>query len=616
MSPEHLSQWADGEPELRSSGGNLLANAPNLTQKERFFMSRNRSLLYRFRLPLKLFGVLLICGAMLAGALLLTKLGPQKVASGKVELEYDEAAGDALLLEIQRNEDEFRMLAEQRAPTEEDFATLEKAIDGLTEYIEMRGGVHSESRKRREALYDLRDELRGQVIYEKSMELERQAESTLEAGDTEEARRLLERALFMQRNLNEQYDRASYSDTRRMTRLNRRVEQLTAKPLHEQSLKAEADAEQAIAEEDFDRAKMLLAESIELQKQLNLKYRTLQYANVQRMAQLEQELASLKSSDIYERINQYREAGENAEADGEYSIAAEAYQNAFRLQRQLNKDFPQSRFAGVRLVEELQAKQENALSRDLGDGIKAEMALLDKAIRERTVWKAVEIIRALEPKVRQFTEQFPRSTILGDNALLKMQYLEAMQDDIGFLQDRIYGQLLFIDGVEGWRMLRTEVSQALYMSVMLKANPSRQVGDRLPVDSVNWDDASSFTQRVSWLLGHPVRLPNEDEFYAALGSLRYVNLAESSWNLENGGGKTHEIATRKPNGQGYYDLLGNVAEWLQSDSLPGEGEAYVAGGSVDTSVDQLMEKPVEISNRRMRNRFAGFRIVVNLPEDS
>ncbi|GHB99659.1 formylglycine-generating enzyme family protein [Cerasicoccus arenae] len=578
-------------------------------------MDRNQSFFYRFRLPFKLLGVFILAISFLVGAYYLTKLGPKKINPNAVYEKFDEAAGNKLLLETQEKEDEFRMRAEQRPPSEDDFVMLDEAIDGLSEYIAMRGGFHRESVDRREALYKLRDNYRGDVLYEESVQLENQSNEQKVAGNSKEALRILERALYVQRSLNERYSRSKYKDARRLTRLSREVDQLTALPLFEESEAAENAALQSIEDENYGRAKLLYGKSIELQKDLNLRFRGLQYADVQRLARLEQELSSLESSDIHIEIEEYREAGQKEEAEGNFAGAAESYQNAFRLQRQLNKDFPQSRFSGVRLAEELQSLRENALSRDLGDGIKAEMARLDEALKDRTAWKAIEIIRTLYPKVQQFSEQFPRSTILGKNALLKLQYLSAIEDDIGFLQDRIYGQLLPIEGVDGWRMLRTEVSQALYMSVMLKANPSRHVGDLLPVDSGNWDDAHNFGERVSWLTGQEVRLPTEDEFFAALGSLRYVDLRETSWNLENGDGVTHEIATLKPNAQGFCDLLGNVAEWLQSNSLPGDGEAYIAGGSVETSLDDLAEKPVEISNRRMRNRYAGFRIVVHMPEE-
>ncbi|WP_309398066.1 formylglycine-generating enzyme family protein [Cerasicoccus maritimus] len=576
-------------------------------------MSRNRSFLYRFRLPLKLFGVIILTGVCLTGAFYLTKLGPGKVDRGNVYMEFDEVEGNKLLELSQQKEEYFRNRAEQRAPTEEDYAALDEAIKALSDYLDMRGGHHTSTSERREELYALRDNYRGKVLYEESLLLEDQCEGFEESGQFDEALKAISRATFLQRKLNETYDRSPNNDKRRVTRLQRKVDQLTAKPLYEDSVQAEDDAKQALAAEDFDRAKLFYQRAIELQTDLNMRFRGLQFANVQRVTALEQELSSLESSDLYERIGDYRAAAEEAEAKEDYAAAAEAYQNAFRLQRELNREFPQSRFAGALVADELQGLRENALSRNLGDGILEEMQRLDEALRERTAWRAIEIIRALYPKVQQFTEQFPRSTILGEDALLKMQYLSAIEDDIGFLQDRIYGQLLSIEGNEDWRMLRTEVSQALYMSVMLKANPSRHVGDLLPVDSCNWDEAKDFCQRVSWILGHDVRLPNEDEFYAAIGSLRYVNLREVSWNLENADGVTHEIGKLKPNGQGFCDLLGNVAEWLESGALPGEGEAYIGGGSVETPIDILIDVPVEISNRRMRNRFAGFRFVVYLP---
>lgn len=560
-------------------------------------------------------GASLLAAALFTGAYYLTKLGPKKIDPSNISVEYDEVAADELLLDIQRKEERFRLLAEQRPPTDEDFKMLDEAINGLTEYISMRGGSHGASNERREDLYDLRDEYRGKALYEQSVALELESNNAKDAGNSEEALRLLERSVYLQRQLNERFPRSKRNDTRRLTRLGREVELLTAKPIYDRSIAAEEAANKELDAENFDQAKRKYAEAIDLQTELNLRFRSLQYADIRRLSRLEQELASLESSDLYERIQDYISAAKSQEEQGNYAATAENYQNAFRLQRQLNQDFPKSRFAAVRLTDELQAKRENALSRDLGDGIKADMQQLDQALRERTVWRAIEIIRTLYPKVQQFNEQFPRSTFLGQDALLKMQYLSAVEDDISFLQDRLHGQLLPVEGVKGWRMLRTEVSQALYMSVMLKANPSRHVGDTLPVDSGNWEDATSFAQRVSWLLGYPARLPTEDEFYAAVGSLRYVDLREVSWCQENAGGVTHEIATKKPNGQGFHDLLGNVSEWLLSESLPGEGEAYVAGGSVETPVDDLADKPVEISNRRMRNRFAGFRIVVELPEE-
>ncbi|MEO0795835.1 MAG: SUMF1/EgtB/PvdO family nonheme iron enzyme [Verrucomicrobiota bacterium] len=570
---------------------------------------------YRYRIPFKVFGVVCLAAVLLTGSFYLSKLGPKKVDPTQINYEFDEATANDVLAQSEKDEETFRTRAEQRPPTADDFALLKAAIDGQRKYLEMRGGFHEPSRVRLEELLEVLDEYKAREIYEESLQLENESRRLVEEGKAEEGLKTLERALFLQRRINENFSLSSLSDPRRYTRLSREVQFLTAKPLYEESVKLEGEADAAVDEEKFGRAKLLLRESISLQKELNMEFRSLQFADIRRLSGLQEKLASLESSDIYEQIVNLRKTASDAEKTGDFDIAAEAYQNAYRLQRKLNDEFPDSRFAGARLVEELQNLRENALSRELGEEIITDMARLDEALEGRTIWQAVEILRTLYPKVQQFTEQFPRSTILGENALLKLQYLSAIEDDLSFLQDRIYGQLLYIDGVEDWRMLRTEVSQALYMSVMLNANPSRRKGELLPVESGTWDDATAFAERISWILGRPCRLPTQDEYYAALGSLRYVDLRKASWNLENSDGVTHDVATKEPNNQGYHDLLGNVAEWLFSQSL-GEGEGYLAGGSIETSIDEMANVPMQIINRRTRNRSAGFRIVVQITNEN
>ncbi|MGE9297258.1 MAG: formylglycine-generating enzyme family protein [Puniceicoccales bacterium] len=576
---------------------------------------RDHGFFYRFRKPIKALGLLILAAVVLTGAFFLSKLGPRPMNPDAEIVEFDEVKGAELMERSQHLENQFRERAVQRQPLESDYKLLDQAIEALNEYLVLRGGYHFPTQEKRDELYTLRDEYQARAFDAEIRLLVDQSAEAAEAGENEDALRKLERAHYLQDQINKRFDRSSYVNPQRLTQLKRDVEKMKAKPIFEESLATEAEAKVALEEENFGRAKLLMQRAIDLQKTINMEYRSLQYADVRRLAELQQQLASLESSEDYERILVLKEEGKQSEAAGNYAEAAEAYQRAFRIQRQLNIDFASSQFAGSRNLDELQALRENALSRDLGDDILAEMEKLDAALRERRVAPAIEIIRVLYPTVQQFTEQFPRSEILDENSLLKLQYLSAIEQEISFLQDRIYGQLLPIDGVDGWRMLNTEVAQVLYETVMLNANPSRNQGPRLPVDSGSWSDASDFAERVGWLLGRPARLPNQQEYYAALGSLRYVNLAEASWNLENSDGLTHDIGTKAPNSQGFHDLLGNVAEWLQSDSLPGDGEGYLAGGSAETSIDELAEVPLEITNRRTRNRYAGFRFVVNFSDE-
>ena len=118
----------------------------------------------------------------------------------------------------------------------------------------------------------------------------------------------------------------------------------------------------------------------------------------------------------------------------------------------------------------------------------------------------------------------------------------------------------------------TEVTQALWETVM-GSNPSSNKNDAmLPVENMIWDDCLEFATKLSRLTGRNFRLPTEAEWeFAARGgnkSQGYTyagsnNLDEVAWYQSNSGSKTHIVATKAPNELGLYDMSGNVFEWIQ-----------------------------------------------------
>ena len=114
----------------------------------------------------------------------------------------------------------------------------------------------------------------------------------------------------------------------------------------------------------------------------------------------------------------------------------------------------------------------------------------------------------------------------------------------------------------------TQVTQDLWQAVM-ENNPSYWIGDKLPVETVSWEDCQKFIKKLNVITGKNFDLPTEAQWeFAARGgnkSRGYLysgsdNLAEVAWYSSD---QTHQVATKKSNELGLYDMSGNVCEWCK-----------------------------------------------------
>ena len=211
-------------------------------------------------------------------------------------------------------------------------------------------------------------------------------------------------------------------------------------------------------------------------------------------------------------------------------------------------------------------------------------------------------------------------------------------------------QMILVPG-RTYSILKTEVTQELYESVM-DENPSSFKGEKnLPVEQVSWYDAVYFCNKLSAKCGlTPVyavagepdvekwgyaphkeekitgtvsqnknvdgyRLPTLEECqYAAKGGQDYDysgsdDLDEVGWYSENSGDKTHPVAQKDPNGYGLYDMSGNVYEWCGGPYPNYSKSRYCCGGSWSSNADDCEVGDKREADANNTNRNFGFRIV-------
>jgi formylglycine-generating enzyme required for sulfatase activity len=161
---------------------------------------------------------------------------------------------------------------------------------------------------------------------------------------------------------------------------------------------------------------------------------------------------------------------------------------------------------------------------------------------------------------------------------------------------------------------RYEVTQESYEKVMGN-NPSAFKGGNNPADSVNWNDAMAFCDKLTKQeqktgdlpKGFIYSLPTQDQWTRLVGDAS-LDDAVMSLNMRHRA-STGPVGSLKPNSLGLCDTRGNVMEWC----LDPQDKPYrvLRGGAWDTYIE-INSRPEfrEYSSPEKTKNSYGFRVVL------
>ena len=553
------------------------------------------------KILLVLFAAVLIVG----GGYVLTLFSPSPVQEDPFLYLGTDKENESIQVNSEKLEKEFELKAAKGGVDEKTVDLLRKAVKLQEVYIDR---AVTRDRAPSERLMKLKTRLQNieaKPLSEIVESLAQKAEAAAAAEKTEDAERFYAEAYTIQNKINIEYSLSAYKDVHRALKFDTLAKTMKARPIYLLSVEAEEKARKAVENSEWDTAKTEFEKAIGYLSKINSDFPNSIYTDFSRIQALDSELDSLKSAPLFAKLSDCLKKAEVAKAKNDYPTSAEAYGDAIEYQRNINKLYPKSRHASDSMLGDLDKKRVNALSWEYANSINVYAAKLFDAVKKCDTTLIAEISTNLLNKAEQFKNDYPRSTLIDTDIVLKLRYINYMVRDIPAVQEMVFKNLVDIGG--GKKMLKTEVSQKLY-SLVMKENPSRYEGEDLPVDSVSFEDVKRFCSRLSWVLSADVSLPSEEDFVKAAGSLRYADINEISWNNRNSGNRTHPVATKKMNEKGFYDLLGNVEEFVQKkDGVDG---VPVMGGSAQTSTDSILDFAKKTVDEKTRHRVLGFRIVV------
>ena len=231
-------------------------------------------------------------------------------------------------------------------------------------------------------------------------------------------------------------------------------------------------------------------------------------------------------------------------------------------------------------------------------------------------------------------------------------HIETLPNGLSFKMIEVEGGTFMMGGSDGEELSREKpvhevslktffmgefpVTQVLWEKVMGN-NPAYFKGDNRPIEEVSWIDSQDFLKKLNKLTRRKYRLPTEAEWeFAARGGIyseEYIysgsdRLAEVGWYGENSNNETHPVGEKLANELGFYDMSGNVWEWVEDNwhdnyhGAPIDGSSWLSSSKEASHVYRggcwfTSTRTCRVSFRRDRSpdyrvNILGFRLALSL----
>ena len=463
--------------------------------------------------------------------------------------------------------------------------------------------------ERIDKLGELVEKILSSHLRNKSLNKESEARVLLNSPEVANGLALLERAFELQSEVNDSFPQSTGVDRKRIFILEREIREQQAEPLYIDSINQEKSGEEALSSSRIKEAHAYFQAAIVSQTEINEQHPNSRRHDPLRLKHLQARATFCEANQL---INQHEGLITQAQkhiGEGRLLEGVRLLQKASAGFASLKKDKPLlASILEPRIVSAEESATATAVQyfRDYFSG---QLIQLDKHLASGQLAPAFALEGTLRRHFIQMEKEFPGTSGQFSKLSERINFLESHKEQAAGLQGYLRKQFIPITGHQGWWMLRTEVSQDLYIAIMDIPNPSRQKGGTFPVESVSHIDASTFATRVGWLLGVHTQLPSLSQFAAVSGkptSPAQIIIQSATRIVPVDQGAT--------NASGFLHLWGNVSEWL----APVEGAdasmvTHAGGHFLDTAV-ALFNKPLASASVNERSRLIGFRLVIHIPQ--